>query len=87
MLEQRIATIDTDLIGQSTGRRTLFGQLGTLSEDLVTALSPEELITTLDGRHPVALLPVRIEARYTEPRSYASGSSPTSCTSTPTTLP
>jgi hypothetical protein len=43
------------------------GQLHDLAEGL-TAVQPERLVETLDGRVPVALLPVRLETRYTQDR-------------------
>ncbi|GII54248.1 hypothetical protein Pth03_26370 [Planotetraspora thailandica] len=35
-----------------------------LSDALLTAVSPENAVTSLSGRHPVLLLPVRVETRF-----------------------
>ena len=40
------------------------GSLRDDSNGLLVRFTPESLTATLDGRHPVAMLPVRIETRF-----------------------
>ncbi|HVP30688.1 MAG TPA: hypothetical protein VMW35_16160 [Myxococcota bacterium] len=45
-------------------RRAVQERLGALAERLVRNRDPAELVGSLDGHQPIALLPVRIETRY-----------------------
>ncbi len=63
-LATRIDRTD-ERITDARGRRDdLLGTIGGISDELITAFTPESLVATLDGRRPVAMLPVRIETRF-----------------------
>jgi hypothetical protein len=60
----RIAQLDDKIAGLGAGRDDLVGSLRDDSNGLVVMFTPESLTATLDGRQPVAMLPVRIETRF-----------------------
>src|SRR4051812_16331831 len=55
----RIAQLEDKIAGLGAGRDDLVGSLRDNSNGLVVMFTPESLTATLDGRHPVAMLPVR----------------------------
>jgi hypothetical protein len=63
-LDTRIERADEDLARGRVRRDTLIGEITGLSDGLVSRFHPESLVATLDGRRPVAMLPVRIETRF-----------------------
>jgi len=66
-LTRRIDAADSRLVTLRDGRDDLLGRISDLSEGLLTHFTPELLTATLDGTHPVAMLPVRIETRFETP--------------------
>ncbi|WP_367140978.1 MULTISPECIES: hypothetical protein [Streptomyces] len=61
---RRIERLDADILAGRGTRDGLVDDIGDLSDGLLAQVSPEVLVTTLDGRLPVAMLPVRIETRF-----------------------
>ena len=66
-------------------RSELSGLVGVAARGLLDEIDPETAVEALDGKVPIALLPVRIETLRGSPTPpCTSASSPTRCTSTPT---
>ena len=63
-LDRRIALAEDKLAQERKRREGLLDRIGEISDGLVTLFDPEALVATLDGRRPVAMLPVRIETRF-----------------------
>ncbi|HET7736906.1 MAG TPA: hypothetical protein VFK52_13085 [Nocardioidaceae bacterium] len=62
-----LARVEERISGLREHLGDLAVDLAGVSDGLVVAFSPETLTATLDGRRPVAMLPVRIETRYDGP--------------------
>ena len=62
--EKKLTTLTAQHRTLATGVRTAVDKVAQASESLVAAASPEQLVSSLDGRVPVALLPTRIETRF-----------------------
>ncbi|RKN60021.1 hypothetical protein D7231_33630 [Streptomyces klenkii] len=61
---RRIEGLDADIRAGRGARDGLVDDIAGLSDGLLAQFAPEVLVTTLDGRLPVAMLPVRIETRF-----------------------
>ncbi|MFJ8469574.1 hypothetical protein [Streptomyces swartbergensis] len=66
-LDKRIELLDSELLTRRDARDALVHDIAEISGGLVARFPHEELVATLDGRHPVAMLPVRIETRFDTP--------------------
>ncbi|MGW0735575.1 hypothetical protein [Streptomyces sp. NPDC002851] len=66
-VDRRITQLDAELKTQRDARAALVNDITRLSGGLVARFPPEQLVGTLDGRQPVAMLPVRIETRFASP--------------------
>lgn len=64
---RRITQLDAELKTRRDARAALVNDIAGLSGGLVARFPPELLVGTLDGRQPVAMLPVRIETRFASP--------------------
>lgn len=64
-VNRRLKGIDRDISRVRRDRGELFDRIGSVSNDLVLLRTPEQLVETLDASIPVAMLPVRIETRFT----------------------
>jgi hypothetical protein len=62
--EARVATLLADHATRVGERATLEAELGRLAREAIGRRDPAQFVATLDGRAPIALLPVRIETRY-----------------------
>ncbi|MBA2769292.1 MAG: hypothetical protein H0U35_09215 [Sporichthyaceae bacterium] len=63
------AAAEADSLGESlrsglSGIRDASAEVRRLSDALLSASSPEDAVSSLTGRHPVLLLPVRVETRF-----------------------
>ena len=66
-VEAQLAKVGELRAAGDAARSTITGRLADLSDGLVGLLgSPDAAVETLDGSTPVALLPVRIEARFAD---------------------
>src|SRR5680860_806763 len=63
-LATRIERTDERITDARNRRDDLLGAISGISDELITAFNPESLVATLDGRRPVAMLPVRLETRF-----------------------
>lgn len=66
-VEADVAGLDAELLALRRRHNELVVDVADHSDRLVDAFNPEILTATLDGQHPVAMLPVRIETRYDGP--------------------
>ena len=64
VLTARIERTDARITEARSRRDELLGEITHLSDELLTTFDPESLVATLDGRRPVAMLPVRLETRF-----------------------
>jgi hypothetical protein len=64
LLETKITAARTTLDTATKNVANLNAQLVKASDGLLVATTPESLVATLDGRFPITMLPVRLEARY-----------------------
>lgn len=62
---RRLAGVDRNITRVRHDRGELIDLIGSVSDDLVRLRTPEKLVETLDASIPVAMLPVRIETRFT----------------------
>jgi hypothetical protein len=63
-LSDRIERTEATLAGKRQGREDLLGGIVEASDRLTELLDPARLVATLDGKVPVAMLPVRLETRF-----------------------
>lgn len=62
---RRLHAAEQELEAARGRRGALLDAITHVSDGLVAAATqPEDLVATLDGRHPVAMLPVRLETRF-----------------------
>ncbi|MET0999598.1 MAG: hypothetical protein ABWX73_12845 [Marmoricola sp.] len=63
-LADRIKRTEARITESRLRRDELLGAITDISDSIVSDFNPEILIATLDGRRPVAMLPVRLETRF-----------------------
>lgn len=63
-LDQQLAAARTARQAARDRERSFIARIAELSATLVTTVTPEGLVATLDAAHPICLLPVRIETRF-----------------------
>ncbi len=68
-LDTQLGRIDDRRSEAERRRLDLLSNIAELSNGIVLARSPEEAVASLDGGFPVALLPVRIETRFSTDRT------------------
>ncbi len=64
--ERRVAKLETRRAALHERRSELSGLVGVAARGLLDEIDPETAMETLDGKVPIALLPVRIETRFAD---------------------
>lgn len=63
-LREALKEVQAARTASTQGQREARTRIDALADGLAGRLDPSRLIESLDGKHPIALLPVRIETRY-----------------------